>query len=105
MSCDHMNNNKTTMNNCKITLLHKQDAKLEERRREVEMRHKERMQLMFMSVFHQKTMGGGWTPAPYSFLCHQLPRPFHHVLVQHQRRVTVTLSQTFSLHLECNCDT
>ena len=32
MSCDHMNNNKTTMNNCKIAMLHKQDAELEERR-------------------------------------------------------------------------
>ena len=37
----------------------KQDAELEERRRKVEMRHKEQMQLMFMSVFHQMMMGGG----------------------------------------------
>ena len=43
----------------------KQDAKLKERRREAEMRHVEQMQSMFMSVFQQMMIDGGWTPAPY----------------------------------------
>ena len=43
----------------------KQEAELEDRRREREMQHEERMQTMFMSVFQQMMMGGGWGPTPY----------------------------------------
>ena len=43
----------------------KQEAELEDRRREREMQHEERMHSMFMSVFQQMMMGGGWGPVPY----------------------------------------
>ena len=49
------------------------EAEMEEKRRESEKRHKERMHGMFMNIFQQvMMMGGGWAPAPFP----PMPVPF-----------------------------